>query len=789
MAATLEMSPVSPVEDALAIPEVPEPEPVEPQTAADIIEAGELERIQLQGPGASGNYTLSDNMELRILRREAEELGLAIRKGPSSSVTLYHPGDELLFGVVPFSFEELGLHEDLVLALLSWDPPIEKATQIQAAAIPKILQGEDVAIQAESGGGKTFAYLLPTANYAVEKAWGKQRKSAYQAAKAAAEASPAPESAAAEQSEAEKNPEEVTSAVCYRVEPTAGKEGLRLLKRPEEYSPNADGKLRVSDEFMAKNTIGSPMGTQFVELADGRGWVKWPRDSLRYRYVLSAREYRLGQRVRVTQPLTYGSGDVVEKSSQGTIMRLLPYVGVQWDGLAGIKAVQSPREVLREATTPKDTSKWAAYAPDTLIITTSRELCDQVADVARKLGSLLPDHVQDNWKVAVAVGAPPGVGKRLKRGKEQWPFPKGEGAPNVLVTTLEFIAYYFHRKHVPMWGSIRYVVFDEVDQLISGKEQKLLNRVKVMFLRARRTIGVKAQTILVTSTMPSQGGKSTRLLIQRWMPHALRALPRPDLLHRNHPMLEQYWHKTTTQIEDKVERLVDFLFNAVGTLPGAKNRCVMKEKTLIFCNSGQTAIQLAETLATGYRIAQVGLFVSEIGNDERRKRLQMFREGKITLMVTTELLTRGIDIPDLKNVVSFQFPKNVVLYLHRIGRATRGTTLGRVLNLYDDSEQGGRLLAEAIQEIGSGPLDGLFSRRRGLRRIMKRTEAFREMLLMQGLPLPPHLQIGRPQAPPMALSKLLESVDEDEEYDEEETETQALDEERGADPLDLTDAV
>ena len=85
------------------------------------------------------------------------------------------------------------------------------------------------------------------------------------------------------------------------------------------------------------------------------------------------------------------------------------------------------------------------------------------------------------------VGAPPGVGKRLKKGKEQWPFPKGEGAPTVLVTTLEFIGYFFHRshrltpvrglgtgtgrrKHVPLWGSIRYVVFDEVDQLVSGIE-------------------------------------------------------------------------------------------------------------------------------------------------------------------------------------------------------------------------------------------------------------------------------------------------------------------------------
>lgn len=59
------------------------------------------------------------------------------------------------------------------------------------------------------------------------------------------------------------------------------------------------------------------------------------------------------------------------------------------------------------------------------------------------------------------MGAPPGVGKRLKRQREEWPFPKGEEAPNVLVSTVEFMGYFFHRKHIPLWANIRYVVYDE----------------------------------------------------------------------------------------------------------------------------------------------------------------------------------------------------------------------------------------------------------------------------------------------------------------------------------------
>merc|ERR1719323_1471202 len=115
------------------------------------------------------------------------------------------------------------------------------------------------------------------------------------------------------------------------------------------------------------------------------------------------------------------------------------------------------------------------------------------------------------------------------------------------------------------------------------------------------------------------------------------------------------------------------------------------------------------------------------------------------LMVCTDILSRGIDVPDVRRVVQFDFSRNIVGHLHRIGRASRAGMRGHAFNMYDDSEQGGRLLAEAVQKIDKQPLDGLFSRNRGFSKGLKRTEAFRQMLLMQGLPLPPHLQDGSPE--------------------------------------------
>ena len=57
------------------------------------------------------------------------------------------------------TFEELGLTALLVSALLKQD--ISVPTAIQAAAIPELLAGKDLYVQAETGAGKTLAYLLP----------------------------------------------------------------------------------------------------------------------------------------------------------------------------------------------------------------------------------------------------------------------------------------------------------------------------------------------------------------------------------------------------------------------------------------------------------------------------------------------------------------------------------------------------------------------------------------------------------------------------------------------------
>eukprot|EP00929_Paragymnodinium_shiwhaense_P059255 TRINITY_DN2966_c0_g1_i2.p1 TRINITY_DN2966_c0_g1~~TRINITY_DN2966_c0_g1_i2.p1 ORF type:complete len:947 (-),score=160.80 TRINITY_DN2966_c0_g1_i2:261-3041(-) len=725
-------------------------------TEALAMDAMDLDRLRREGPGSVRSFPQpSSEREAKDLEEACQERGLAIRQERSGALTVYVPGDELIWGIVPHGFDELGLHPSVVKALRHWTPePLTKATHIQAKVIPKLLAGNDLVIQGETGSGKTLAYLLPAAHWACQRADAKRRHSRdsddFEDFDDLEE-----DEELAEEALAMADDMTTETARCYRLEPPVGVAGIRPQERADLFSAFCGQPLLCGDEFMVRSVEGSPLGLEFLELADGRGWLPWDKRDMRMRFALSCTEYSVGQKVVCKRRMAFGSGAVVEPGTIGVIQRLLPFVGVEWEGVPGVKAIREPRAFLGYFKDNSAATKWARSAPDTLIVTATRELCEQAAEVARQLGSLLPEHARDEFTTAVAVGAPPGVGKRCKRGKEQWPFPLGDGAPKVLVTTLEFMGYFFHKRNLPLWFNVKHVVFDEVDRLVAGPERKFLQRVKTMFLRASRQDGAeKVQNILVAATVPSQGTRSTRLKIGDWVPGALRALPRPDLLHRQHPMVQQSWQHVPESFEEKVQLLVQHLTErglqhftetvtkrVRGDLKSEeKPRVAVLEKTLVFCKEAGNAVKLAETLASDHHFREIGLFVRKIGNDERRERLRAFKNGDITLMISTDILARGIDVPGLTHVIQFDFSRNVVDHLHRIGRLSRCGTLGTAMNFYDDSEQGGRKLAEAIQEVGNAPLDALFSRNRGFAKGLKRKESYRQMLLTQGLPLPPALQ-------------------------------------------------
>ena len=80
---------------------------------------------------------------------------------------------------------------------------------------------------------------------------------------------------------------------------------------------------------------------------------------------------------------------------------------------------------------------------------------------------------------------------------------------------------------------------------------------------------------------------------------------------------------------------------------------------------------------------------------ERDWTLKEFKDGKSTLLVATDVASRGIDVEDVKVVINFDFPKEMESYVHRIGRSGRAGKKGYAVSFFN-AEKDGRLARELI---------------------------------------------------------------------------------------------
>lgn len=111
---------------------------------------------------------------------------------------------------------------------------------------------------------------------------------------------------------------------------------------------------------------------------------------------------------------------------------------------------------------------------------------------------------------------------------------------------------------------------------------------------------------------------------------------------------------------------------------------------IIFVRTKKTASQLTA------RLQEAGLSVDEYHGDlsqaQRERLIQRWREGKIQLVVATDIAARGLDVSDLSHVFNFDLPDNTETYIHRIGRTGRAGKEGKAVSLVEASER--RLLRQ-----------------------------------------------------------------------------------------------
>jgi ATP-independent RNA helicase DbpA len=156
-----------------------------------------------------------------------------------------------------------------------------------------------------------------------------------------------------------------------------------------------------------------------------------------------------------------------------------------------------------------------------------------------------------------------------------------------------------------------------------------------------------------------------------------------------------------TGVTDPVE--LDFLNNKINT-PDIKLKAVISDAadkldtlfslickigdkaTLVFCNHREAVERISDLLWDRGLIHDI--FHGGMEQDDRERALLKFRNGSHRLLITTDLASRGLDIPEIEYVVHYQLPHNEEAFLHRNGRTARMHAKGTAyLILTEDEKQ------------------------------------------------------------------------------------------------------
>jgi superfamily II DNA/RNA helicase len=210
--------------------------------------------------------------------------------------------------------------------------------------------------------------------------------------------------------------------------------------------------------------------------------------------------------------------------------------------------------------------------------------------------------------------------------------------------------------HLDLSG-VRVLVLDEADEMLDLGFLPDVERI-VAKLPTRR------QTMLFSATMPGQVIALARQYLSR--PTHIRAAD-PDDQGATVSAVAQ--HVFRAHVLDKVEMLARIL-QAEG-----------RGLTMVFCRTKRTCAKVAEDLTErGFAAAAVH---GDLGQGAREQALRAFRNGKVDVLVATDVAARGIDVDDVTHVVNFQCPEDEKVYLHRIGRTARAGKSGTAVTFVD----------------------------------------------------------------------------------------------------------
>ncbi len=289
----------------------------------------------------------------------------------------------------------------------------------------------------------------------------------------------------------------------------------------------------------------------------------------------------------------------------------------------------------------------AVAVPQVLVFSPTRELAEQTYTVAKSLSMYY------DIKVHLAVGGTPFQNDARAM----------ESGVHMLIGTPGRIAHLIkNRKFNP--ATIKRIIIDEADQMLEDKFKEQISEILAPEPGTPQ-FSKDVKIGLFSATLPA----AVRNFALELMPNPVETLVPAEKVTLDG--ISQYY----VEVPGEAERFL--VLEDIYTMLNVN-------QLIIFVNSVQQAESLADRMERNGHVLQFihGSMTTEV----RNARMKDFRTGKCRVLISTDLLARGIDVQQVSVVFNYEMPQNRENYIHRIGRSGRFGRKGIAINIVTPAE-------------------------------------------------------------------------------------------------------
>ena len=281
------------------------------------------------------------------------------------------------------------------------------------------------------------------------------------------------------------------------------------------------------------------------------------------------------------------------------------------------------------------------YTTQALVLCPTRELADQVSKEIRRLARAIP-----NTKILTLCGGKP-IAPQLA---------SLEHSPHIVVGTPGRILKHLIDKQSLDLSHLKTLILDEADRMLDmGFHEDIMNII--------HNTPKKRQTLLFSATYPEE----IKVISDEIQTD-------PIDIRLESPVSESKIEQIFYEVEkgERTKTLISILHH------------FKPESTVVFCNRKQQAQELAETLwEEGFHAMALH---GDLEQKDRDRVLVQFSNKSSSILIATDVASRGIDIKDLAAVVNYELSPDPEIHVHRIGRTGRAGNKGLALSLFLASE-------------------------------------------------------------------------------------------------------